>query len=78
MTKASHELPSTSANGAARARALAGEPQHEFTPTSLVNFLSQGRLLIVGEDSDCLAMAAALRDAAGVPVTECRAHMCIV
>ncbi len=62
MTKASHELPATSANGAARARALAGEPQHEFTPTSLVNFLSQGRLLIVGEDSDCLAMAAALRD----------------
>ena len=62
MTKASHDLPSTSANGAARARALAGEPQHEFTPTSLVNYMSQGRLLIIGEDSDCLAMASELRD----------------
>lgn len=62
MTKASHELPSTSANGVARARALAGEPQHEFTPTSLVNYLSRGRLLIIGKDPDCLAAAAILRD----------------
>jgi len=52
-------LPDTSADGRARAQAL--DPRHrpDTAPTSLISFLSHGRVLIVGEQP--AAMAAAQR-----------------
>lgn len=62
MSQENLELPSTSSDGQARAKALAGKPMQEFTPTSLVNYRSGGRLLLLGPAADCLAAADILRD----------------
>jgi len=62
MSQERHELPSSSSDGQARAKILAGEALQEFTPTSLVNYRSGGRLLVLGKSPDCLAAANALRD----------------
>ena len=62
MSQENLELPSTSSDGQARAKALAGEPMQEFTPTSLVNYRSGGRVLLLGPEADCLAAASVLRD----------------
>jgi ferredoxin len=56
------ELSRTTSDGKARAQALAMEPVKEFTPTSLVNYVSGGRVLILGKEADCLAAASVLRD----------------
>ncbi len=50
-------LPDSTANGHARAAAL--DPRHrpDVSPTSLVNFLSHGRVLIVGEEDAVLDAA---------------------
>lgn len=55
-------LPDSTANGHARAEAL--DPRHrpDVSSTSLVNFLSHGRVLIVGEESGVLYAAQRLDD----------------
>jgi ferredoxin len=62
MSQEHTELPSTSSDGRARAHALALEPTKDFTPTSLVNYRSSGRLLLRGTESDCLEAARTLRE----------------
>jgi ferredoxin len=57
------QLPDTTANGHARTTAL--DPRHrpDVPPTSAVEFLSHGRVLIVGEESGALYAAQRLGDA---------------
>lgn len=56
------QLPDTTANGRARAAAL--DPRHrpDVVPASTVEFLSHGRVLIVGEESGALYAAQELDD----------------
>jgi ferredoxin len=55
-------LPETSPDGRARAQALDRSLRPDVSPTSLVSFLSHGRVLIVGEESAALAAARRLDD----------------
>ena len=49
------DLPAHSADGRARATALAGQSSGEITPTSIVTYLSRGRVLLVGEERAAMA-----------------------
>lgn len=62
MTRAGSELPCDEDNGKARAEALASSVREEMTPTSIVTYLSQGRLLIVGERDTALDAARKLKE----------------
>ena len=53
-------LPDSTASGRARAEALDLRHRPEVAPTSLVNFLSHGRVLIVGEEAQALSAAGRL------------------
>ena len=55
-------LPDSTANGRARAEAL--DPRHrpDVTPTSVVSYLSHGRVLVIGSEADALAAAHRLDD----------------
>ncbi len=53
-------LPDTSANGRARMEALDLRHRPEVAPTSVVSFLSHGRVLIVGDEAQALAAAGRL------------------
>jgi ferredoxin len=55
-------LPDSTENGRARAEALDLRHRPEVAPTSLVSFLSHGRVLIVGDESQALAAAGRLDD----------------
>ena len=61
------ELPATSSAGKARAEALQAAVAVEGTPTSIVTYHSQGRVVIIGEEEAALAAARRLGD--GVPCT---------
>ena len=63
------QLPDTTANG--RARAVALDPSHrpDVVPASTVEFLSHGRVLILGEESGALYAAKQLDD--GLVATVC-------
>ncbi len=50
MTEQTSGFPARTGNGAARVVALAERSRAEVTPTSIVTFLSRGRLLIVGAE----------------------------
>ncbi|MGB5623381.1 MAG: 4Fe-4S binding protein [Gammaproteobacteria bacterium] len=69
MSRMMYELPAASPEGRARASALANAKRVEVTPTSLVNYLSRGRLLVIGDES--LALGAARRAAAPLERTIC-------
>jgi ferredoxin len=47
-------------DGQARARALAGLQLAEITPASVVEFVSQGRCVVIGAEADALGLAQAL------------------
>ena len=49
MNQVAPELPQTMEEGRARAVALTAGAQLETEPTSIVTYLSRGRLLIIGE-----------------------------
>ena len=53
-------LPDSTANGRARAEALDLRHRPEVAPTSIVSFLSHGRVLIVGDETRALAAAGRL------------------
>jgi ferredoxin len=53
-------LPDTSANGRARMEALDLRHRPEVAPTSVVSFLSHGRVLIVGDEAHALSAAGRL------------------
>jgi ferredoxin len=53
-------LPDTTTNGRARAEALDLRHRPEVAPTSVVSFLSHGRVLIVGDETRALAVAGRL------------------
>ena len=53
-------LPESTADGRARAEALALFIQGEVTPTSAVGFVSRGRCLVIGDEARALAAAARL------------------
>ena len=53
-------LPDTTTNGRARAAALDLRHRPEVTPTSVVSFLSHGRVLVIGDETRALAVAARL------------------
>jgi ferredoxin len=53
-------LPDTSTNGRARMEALDLRHRPEVAPTSVVSFLSHGRVLIVGDEAQALAAAGRL------------------
>jgi ferredoxin len=53
-------LPENTANGQARAEALDLRHRPEVAPTSIVSFLSHGRVLIVGDETQALAAAGRL------------------
>ena len=55
-------LPDSSANGRARTEALDLRHRPEVAPTSLVSFLSHGRVLIIGDEAQALAAAGRLGD----------------
>jgi ferredoxin len=57
------QLPDTSANGRARAEALNPRHRPDAAPASTVEFISHGRVLIVGEESGALYAAQRLDDA---------------
>lgn len=52
-----YELPAGGPEGQARASALANAKRVEVEPTSLVSYLSRGRLLVIGERSAALEAA---------------------
>ena len=56
------QLPDTTPNGKARTDALDIRHRPDVSPTSVVEFLSHGRVLIVGEESEALAVAARLEE----------------
>ncbi len=62
MTQNTPELPQTVDDGRARAVALNSHAGLESQPTSIVTYLSQGRLLIVGDRDVALAAASRLGD----------------
>jgi len=62
MNQARHDLPAMTTDGQARAAALAQDSQLQVTPTSLVSYLSSGRLLLLGEQAEALHAASQLRD----------------
>lgn len=62
MTNTMLDLPAASGDGLARNRALGERARAEVTPTSIVTFLSQGRLLIIGDEARSLAVAEGLAD----------------
>ncbi len=62
-------LPDTTANGRARAAALDPAHRPDVAPASTVEFLSHGRVLIVGEESGALYAAQQLGD--GLVATVC-------
>lgn len=53
-------LPDSTANGRARTEALDLRHRPEVAPTSVVSFLSHGRVLIVGDETQALAAAGRL------------------
>ena len=55
-------LPDSSANGRARTEALDLRHRPEVAPTSLVSFLSHGRVLVIGDEAQALAAAGRLGD----------------
>ena len=55
-------LPDSTTNGRARLEALDLRRRPEVAPTSVVNFLSHGRVLIVGDEAQALAAAGRLGD----------------
>jgi len=57
MTQAGPELPRAGDNGRARAIAMTSQVRAEVTPTSIVTYLSQGRLLIIGDRDAALSAA---------------------
>jgi len=57
MTQAGLELPRAGDNGRARAVAMTSQVRAEVTPTSIVTYLSQGRLLIIGDRDAALSAA---------------------
>jgi ferredoxin len=61
-------LPESTANGRARAAALEQLGVDDVAPTSLVEFVSRGRCLIIGEEAAALAAARALPDPLTVTV----------
>jgi len=61
MNQATVDLPANTADGQARAAALAQQSMLQVTPTSLVSYLSSGRLLILGEEHDAMEAASRLR-----------------
>ena len=63
------QLRDTTANGRARAAALDPSHRPDVTPASTVEFLSHGRVLIVGEESGALYAAQQLGD--GLVATVC-------
>ena len=63
------QLRDTTANGRARAAALDPSHRPDVTPASTVEFLSHGRVLIVGEESGALYAAQQLGD--GLLATVC-------
>ena len=52
-----YDLPSGGPEGRARASALSSARRVEVEPTSLVSYLSRGRLLVIGDESAALAAA---------------------
>ncbi|MDH3932491.1 MAG: hypothetical protein OET16_09740, partial [Chromatiales bacterium] len=54
------EYPAATAHGAARALALTERRRAEVTPTSIVTYLSRGRLLIVGAEEVAVPIAMGL------------------
>ena len=56
------QLPDTTANGRARAAALDPGRRQDVAPAATVEFLSHGRVLIVGEESGALYAAEQLDD----------------
>lgn len=62
-----HELPATSSAGRARAQALQTPIAIEGQPTSIVTYKSSGRVVIVADEDQGLAMARRLGDA--IPCT---------
>ena len=62
MAQTVSELPRDGDNGRARAVALASQVRAEVTPTSIVTYLSHGRVLIVGEREAALSAARRLDD----------------
>lgn len=57
MTGSASGLPATTPEGKARARIMEGGNTREFTPTSLVSYLSRGRLLLAGPRDHTLPAA---------------------
>ncbi len=57
-----HDLPATGAEGQARLSALKNVTPMSVKPTSLVNYLSRGRVLIIGERDEVLAAASRVAD----------------
>jgi len=53
-------LPESTANGRARTEALDLRHRPEVAPTSLVSFLSHGRVLVIGDETQALAAAGRL------------------
>jgi len=62
MSRTASELPCDGDNGKARASALASSIREEITPTSIVTYLSQGRLLIVGDRDAALSAGRKLNE----------------
>ena len=62
MTMTELQLPDSTANGRARADAL--DPRHrpDVTPTSVVSYLSHGRVLVIGDEAAALDAARRLDD----------------
>ncbi len=76
MTERMPEFPTRTADGVARARALLERSRAEVAPTSVVSYLSRGRLLVIGAESVAVPVAEKLSGslhcvvlvpAAGVP-----------
>jgi ferredoxin len=57
-----YELPATDAEGQARLRALENVQPMAVKPTSLVSYLSRGRLLIIGDETEVLAAGSRVAD----------------
>ncbi len=62
MTEQTSEFPAETSDGAARIVALTERSRAEVTPTSIVTYLSRGRLLIVGAEEIAVPLAKELSD----------------
>jgi len=60
VTDAAAALPADTTDGRARGAALAALASHEVTPTSTVNYVSTGRVLLAGDRARAEAVAAQL------------------